>query len=106
VAYANPKEGILAWCCGLVVTSTSKELDLAHDLIDAMISPEAGQWLITEYGYGHSNAKAFDLVEPATLEEMGIPKDPSELFAKAIFSQENSRLEELQQMFEEVKAGL
>ncbi|HKY93808.1 MAG TPA: extracellular solute-binding protein [Kiloniellales bacterium] len=106
VAYANPKEGILAWCCGLVVTSTSKQLDLAHDLIDAMISPEAGQWLITEYGYGHSNKKAFELVDAATLEEIGLPSDPSEMFAKAVFSQENTRLEELQQIFEEVKAGL
>jgi len=106
VAYANPKEGILAWCCGLVVTSTSTQLDLAHDLLDAMIAPEAGAWLTTEYGYGHSNRKTFELVDEATLETLGLPKDPTELMSRAMFSRVNGRLDELQQIFEEVKAGL
>ncbi len=106
VAYANPKEGILAWCCGPVLSANATQVDLAHDLIDAMIAPEAGEWLITEYGYGHSNKKAFDLVDAAVLEEIGLPKDPSDMFAKAVFSRENTRLDELQAIFEEVKAGL
>ena len=106
VAYAKPKEGILAWCCGLVVSSSATHLDLAHDLIDAMIAPEAGEWLITEYGYGHSNRKALEMVDEATLETLGIPKDPTIMFETAVFSSVNTRLDELQQIFEEVKAGL
>ena len=106
VAYAKPKEGILAWCCGLVLSATSQQVDLAHDLIDAMLSPEAGQWLITEYGYGHSNRKAFELVDVATLETIGLPPDPTAMFETAVFSRENTRLDELQAIFEEVKAGL
>lgn len=106
VAYADPKEGILAWCCGLVVTSTATQLDLAHDFIDAMISPEAGEWLITEYGYGHSNRHALEMVDPALLEELGLPQDPTAMFERAVFSSDNKRLDELQAIFEEVKAGL
>lgn len=106
VAYAKPKEGILAWCCGLVLSATSQHVDLAHELIDAIISPEAGMWLITEYGYGHSNKKALAGVDPATLETLGLPQDPTEMFKTAVFSRENTKLEQLQAILEEVKAGL
>ena len=106
VAFANPKEGLLAYVCGLVMSSSATHTDLAYDLIDAMISPEAGQWLMTEYGYGHSNSKAFALVGDAKLEELGLPKDPAVLFEKAVFLQTNTRLAEMQAIMEEVKAGL
>ncbi len=106
VAYAKPKEGILSYCCGLVMSANAQQQDLAYDLMDAMISPEAGVWLITEQGYGHSNKKAFEMVDEALLIERGLPKDPTVLFATSNFSRENKRLETLQAMFEEVKAGL
>ena len=106
VEYAAPKEGILSWCCGLVLSSNAEHIDLAYDLIDAMISPEGGAWMVMEYGYGHSNTKTFSLVDEAALVERGLPKDPLPMFETSVFSAENARLDELQQMFEEVKAGL
>lgn len=105
-AYAFPKEGALAWVCGLIINANATHIDEAHDLIDAMLAPEAGQWLITEYGYGHSNMKAFDLMSDEDLADRGLPRDPNEMFQKSVFSSDNQRLDELQQMFEEVKAGL
>src|SRR3546814_19385311 len=102
----KPKEGIRAWFCGLVLSPEAAEIDKAYDLIDAMIAPEAGEWLITQQGYGHSNRKAFELVPDETLAALGLPKNPSQLLSAGIFSKDNKRLDDLQQMFEEVKAGI
>jgi spermidine/putrescine transport system substrate-binding protein len=71
-----------------------------------MIAPEAGEWLVTEMGYGHSNKKTFDRVSEKALAERGLPKDPSKLLAEGVFSQDNKRLTDLQRLFEQVKAGL
>jgi spermidine/putrescine transport system substrate-binding protein len=104
VKYMNPKEGRLTWCCGLILASSAKEIDKAYDLMDAMLAPEAGEWLIN-YGYGHSNLKSFARVSEETLAERGLGKNAEEHLKKGIFSRDNPRLDDLQQMFEGVKAG-
>lgn len=106
VDFMKPKEGILTWCCGLVLTKDAPQVDKAHDLIDAMLSPQAGQWLITQQGYGHSNSKSFELVDEATLTALGLPKDPTQLLDSGIFSKENARHDDIVRMFEDVKAGI
>jgi spermidine/putrescine transport system substrate-binding protein len=105
VKWMSPKEGMLTWVCGAVLTSNATEVDKAHDLIDALISKEAGLWLI-DYGYGHSNKKAFEAAGAAALAKIGLPPDPSEHLERGTFSQDNQRLEDLQQIFEQVKAGV
>ena len=105
IKYANPKEGIMSYCCGLVMTKDAPHADKAYDLIDAMISPEAGKWLIEAQGYGHSNAKSFDLVEEKVLAERGLPKDPTQFFGQGIFQQPTLNVDKVQKLFEEVKAG-
>lgn len=106
VAYMNPKEGILTWCCGLVMIKDAPQVDKAHELIDAMISPEAGQYFITEFGYGHGNQKSFELVDDETLAAVGLPRDPTTLLEAGVFSSDNKRQDEITQMFEAVKAGI
>ncbi len=106
VRFMSPKEGILTWCCGLVMSKDAPQVDKAHDLIDAIISPQAGEWLITQQGYGHSNRKSFDLVDDATLTSLGLPRDPTTLLTSGVFSKENSRLDDIVRMFEDVKAGI
>jgi spermidine/putrescine transport system substrate-binding protein len=106
VAYMNPKEGILTWCCGLVLAKGAPQVDKAHELINAMISPEAGQYFISEFGYGHGNRKAFELVDDETLAAVGLPRDPTELLSSGVFSSDNKRQDEVNQLFEAVKAGL
>jgi spermidine/putrescine transport system substrate-binding protein len=102
VKYMNPREGRLTWCCGLVLTSQAREVDKAYDLIDAILSPDAGEWLIN-YGYGHSNLRSFARVPEKTLAERGLSKNVEEHLKSGIFSRENPRLADLQQMFEAVK---
>jgi spermidine/putrescine transport system substrate-binding protein len=100
----KPKEGILTYCCGLVLTHDAPQPDLAYDLMDALLDPKAGEWLVN-YGYGHSNRKTFDLVSEELLARRGFPKDPAQHLKSGVFSKENARLDDLQRMFEEVKAS-
>ncbi len=106
VKFMQPKEGILTWCCGLVLAKDAPHVDKAYDLLDAMTAPEAGKWLVEQQGYGHSNRKTFDLVDDKALAERGLPKDPTELLSAGILFQKNARMDEINSMFEAVKAGL
>ncbi|MGH9895848.1 MAG: ABC transporter substrate-binding protein, partial [bacterium] len=105
VEVLQPKEGILMYCCGLVLAKGAAHIDQAYDLLDAITAPEAGKWLIEEVGFGHCNRKAFDLVDDETLTNRGLPKDPTDLLSTAILFRENARLDDLALMFEAVKSG-
>jgi spermidine/putrescine transport system substrate-binding protein len=87
VDYMVPKEGILTWVCGLVRGVGNGDEQAAYDFIDAMISPEAGAYLISQQGYGHSNRKAYELVPKDVLESLGFA-NPEATFAIASVSDE------------------
>ena len=87
VRFANVKEGALTWVCGLVLAAGAPHYDQAHELIDAMIAPQPGIYLISEYGYGHSNMKAFDAVDEDVLLARGLSKDPLAILNKGVFIQ-------------------
>src|SRR5690606_23673091 len=105
VKFANPKEGIMSYCCGLVLMKDARNIDKAYDLIDAMIDPEAGKWLIDLYGYGHANKKTFEITDDKILADRNLPKDPSTFFANGIFQGPIMNPEAVNRAFEEVKAG-
>jgi spermidine/putrescine-binding protein len=107
VAYANPKEGIWTWMCGIVRTTGGQgDVGLQHELIDAWLDAETGKWLIENYYYGHSNAKAFELADQQLLEELGWTS-PDSLFDEGIFFEPyDPQVEErYTELFEEIKAG-
>ncbi|MDH3690773.1 MAG: extracellular solute-binding protein [Gammaproteobacteria bacterium] len=107
VKYMNPKEGILTWVCGVMMVKDGKgDEAAAYDMVDSMLAPETGRYLIEEYGYGHSNRKSFDLVPTERLAELGI-SSPTDLFAQGIFFQEiePSVRQKYIAVLEEVKAG-
>ncbi len=62
---------------------------------------------MAEYGYGHSNQKAFDLVEPQTLVDLGFDTDPAAMLTSGhIFSLIPPDIyHKYIEMFEEVKAA-
>ena len=105
VKFMHPKEGILTYCCGLVLAKDAPHPDAAYDLLDAMIAPEAGKWLIEMQGYGHSNHKAFELIDEQALEERGLTRDPTPFLNSGILFRPTARLPEISSMFEAVKAG-
>jgi spermidine/putrescine transport system substrate-binding protein len=105
IKFMNPKEGIMSYCCGLVLTKNAPHLDKAYDLIDAMLQPEAGKWLVTAMGYGHSNKATFDALTEDELKAVNLPRDPTVFFEKSIFQEYIPNTDVIQKMFEEVKAG-
>lgn len=85
VKYANVKEGALTWVCGVALAKDAPHYDKAHDLIDALLSPESGKWCITENSYGHSNAKAFDFFTDEQLTAVGLAKNPNDILDAGVF---------------------
>ena len=85
VKFANPAEGALTWCCGVVLRKNTPDLDKAHDLINALLDPRAGAHLIDAFGYGHANINAFDRVDKARLTRLGLSEKPHEVVRDAVF---------------------
>lgn len=111
VKFMNPKEGAMTWTCGISLQADADpaKIDRAYVLIDAMLSPEAGAYEIMEWGYGHANKKAFEMVTAEDLATRGLPKNPDDIdrfLASGSFQAPIQNEPELQMMFEEVKAGL
>lgn len=79
-----PKEGIFTWIAGFTMHKNVKNEDAAYDLIDAWTSPESGAWLIDNYGYGSTNAKAYDIVPKSRLAELGFSR-PEAVLAGSLF---------------------
>ncbi len=107
VAFANPKEGIFTWCCGLTLLNPAiGNVDAAYDLIDAMIAPESGKYLIEAYSYGHSNKKAFEIADPVAIDALGM-RNPDELFSTGIFFEPlpDEYSVKYVEMFTEIQAG-
>lgn len=88
VKYAVPKEGIFTWLCGLTLLNTGEgDEALQYEFVDAWLSPEAGKFLIEQYGYGHGSRKAFEIADPVALAALGFKTDPTQMLADGILFQ-------------------
>lgn len=105
VKFMNPKEGRITWVCGMVLHKNASQLDKAYDVIDSFLDPSSGQFIINEYGFGHSNRRSFDLVSEERLTELGFAKDPTPWLEGAVFTEVMKNRGKIAAMFEEVKAG-
>jgi len=106
--WVNPREGVLTWVCGLTIHASAKERGMyekAHVLIDSFISPEAGVFETTNWLYGHSNARVYDLVDDATLQAAGLSRDVDGYLDNGIFLEPMPDEDKVAAMWEEVKAG-
>lgn len=106
VKFADPKEGALTWVCGAMMHKDA-DVDLAHDIIDSLISIESGVFLIGQYGYGCSNAKAFEEFTEEELANLGLSSNPNEVLKAGKFQIPQSQEFEtkMNQEFENIKAG-
>ncbi len=107
VKFANPKEGALTWVCGLMVHKDAPKLELAHDIIDSMLSVDTGKYMIAENGYGHANRKAFDLFSDDELAGLGLSRNPNDILDAGKFQVPQGEEFEtrMNTEFEKVKAG-
>ncbi|MBC6439309.1 MAG: extracellular solute-binding protein [Rhodospirillales bacterium] len=111
VMFMQPREGAMTWICGLVRHPANDANDeemviKAHNVIDSYISAEAGVWGIITLGYGHANQRAYEMVSEEELSARGLSKNPEDLLSTGIFQIEMTPKEDIQRMFEEVKAGM
>ncbi len=107
VTFANPKEGALTWVCGVMMHKDAPHPDKAYDVIDAMLSTDSGKWLISENGYGHSNAKSFDLFSDDELAALGLSRNPADILSAGKFQVPQTQEFEtaMNKEFEKIKAG-
>lgn len=107
-AFGTPKEGALTWHCGLCIHPAAIEDGLyerSHDIIDSFISPEAGAYEISNWYYGHSNAKSYDGFDEEFLRSIGQSKNVEEFLEGTAFQQTMNEPEVLALRWEELKAG-
>ncbi len=83
VEYIVPKEGRTGYLCGFGIPTTSKNVDLALEMIDAYLAKDSMAYLANEYGYGISNKDAIPLVKPEMTKMLGLD-DPT-VISKTIF---------------------
>jgi len=106
VAFMNPKEGAMTWVCGMSIYSHTTRPEKAHAVLAAILSPEARAFEISEYGYGSATKGGFDLVDDATLQARGLPREPGPLLDSGIFQSPMVNEGALTEMYEAVKAGV
>lgn len=107
ITYMQPKEGRVVWIDGFIMLKDGPgEEQRAYDYLDAWLSPETGEYMLSQYGYGHSNRKAFELVSKERLEEIGITS-VTEVLGSGVFLREMDPAlrEKYVRMYEEVRAG-
>ncbi len=107
VKFANPKEGALTWDCGVMMHKDAPHPDKAYDVIDSMLSIEAGKWLIGDQGYGHSNAKSFDQFSKDELAALGLSQNPADILSAGKFQIPPTEGfdDAMNKEFEQIKAG-
>lgn len=67
------KEGSSTWVCGYVnLANGPGSEDKAYDFMNAWLSKETAEYIVTAWGYGHSNAAVMDTFDAATLNEVGL----------------------------------
>ncbi len=106
VKFMNPKEGAMTWVCGLSIAVGTEKYDQALEMIDAMLDPSSRVYEMTEFGYGGSTKAGFEQMDEALLLELGLSKNPDEILSAGIYQLPITNEAKVQEMFDEVKAGL
>jgi spermidine/putrescine transport system substrate-binding protein len=105
--FAQPKEGALTWVCGVMIHKDAPHLDRAYDIVNSLLSVDAGKFMINDYGYGHSNKKSFEAFDDKTLAGLNLSRTPSDILNAGHFQIPQSQEWEtrMNETFEAIKAG-
>jgi spermidine/putrescine transport system substrate-binding protein len=105
VKFMEPKEGAMTWVCGMSITADTALADQAHDVIDAILTPEARLYEMRNFGYGSSTQAPYALLSEEELAALGMPPDPEAVLSAGILQRPIQNEQGLQRMFEEVRAA-
>jgi spermidine/putrescine transport system substrate-binding protein len=106
-AKQDTAEGLSTWVCGYVrIKGAPGSVDKTYEFLNSINTPEVAQYLLSDWGYGHANAKAMEAVDPAALAEKGY--DNVEKFVdKTLFQSPlpSALKQKMIAEFEKIKAG-
>jgi spermidine/putrescine-binding protein len=105
VQYIQPVEGRLGWVCGYAISSTARDLTLAHAFLDALIDPAPMAFLTNEYYYGASNADSVAQADSYVVELLDL--DNPDVLSHTIFyeSLTEEQRDYMTSIWDEVKAA-
>lgn len=107
IRWAQPKEGLISFNCGLARSNRTRDEDAVYDFLNASMSPEAGKYMIETFAYGASNRKSFDLVDPGYLAEINLNDPEKGLSTSHGYQFVPHELKQLHiNTFDEIKAGV
>ena len=100
-------EGISTWVCGYVrLKDAPGDEAKTYDFLSAALDPGVANYIVTEWGYGHSNAKGMAAIDPKVLAEKGYA-DVQAFVDKTLFQSPVPAELKLKMIaeFEKIKAG-
>lgn len=99
-----PEEGSSVWFCGYVnlVDGPGSE-EKAHEFINDWLAPSSTDYIVNEWGYGHSNTEAMSAIDSETLDAVGLGEVDAPLLAQ--LPMDNALREQMVEEFERIKAG-
>lgn len=106
VKFMRPKEGLITWVCGFVLLKEAPNLDKAYDFLNGRLDPRSGSRLISAYSYGAANRRAFELVSNELLEDLALPRNPTDLLGSSIVLRPMENRDLIAKAIEEVKLGI
>ena len=106
-ATRDTEEGLSTWVCGYVrLKGAPGTADKAYDFLNSINAPDVASFLLSDWGYGHADAKSMATIDPAVVEAQGY-SDVEKFVDKTLF-QAPVPSELKQKMiaeFEKIKAG-
>jgi spermidine/putrescine transport system substrate-binding protein len=105
VRFMEPKEGAMTWVCGVGIVKGTKLPDQAHEIVDALLDPEARAYEMRNFGYGSATKTPYTMLSQDELAALGLSPNPEAVLSKGILQSPIKGEERLQRMFEEVKAS-
>lgn len=97
-------EGSSSWFCGYVnLKDGPGSEEKAHDFIESFLSQETADYIVNEWGYGHSNTEAMGTFGEETLTEVGLNTISAPQLEQ--LPMDNALREKMIKEFERIKAG-
>ena len=100
----EPAEGSSTWFCGYVnLKDGPGSEDKAYDFINAWLDPRSANYIVENWGYGHSNTEAVAAIDQELVNSVGL--GPVEVPLLAQVPMDNLLRDRMLEEFEKIKAG-